>query len=164
MEGYAEIVPPTLHLFHLHHLLLGIWKERIDYVRALPRSGNVFHFSFNTKSFFLITRKTTFFSPNMDYTHPDISFLRLEHFVRVRAVITLGLCLGWEVQIGFSILMKDYQVGKGVFQNDHFCLETTNLSVMTQRPSKCIPGRSEAGTYKHFSPASTNGLHILRLF
>jgi len=33
---------------------------------------------------------------------------------------------------------------------------------MTQGPSKFSACRSDAGSYKTFSPASTNGLHILR--
>lgn len=34
---------------------------------------------------------------------------------------------------------------------------------MTQGPSKFSACRSDTGPYKPFSPASTNGLHVLRL-
>lgn len=63
----------------------------------------------------------------------------------------------------FDINEKLTSVERGGLQNNLFCLQTTNLSVMTQGPSKFSACRSDTGPYKPFSPASTNGLHVLRL-
>lgn len=133
MEDYTEIVLPTQYLFHLHHLLLGIRKERMAYVRALPGSRNVFPFYFDTKSFFYKGKGNVF--SKLDYTNSDISSCWSKSFVR--AVITLAPCSGWEAQIPLLILISVCfeAVFEGATPTTHHCFGNHWTAAM---PSKLV--------------------------
>lgn len=154
VEDYTEIVLPTLYLFHLHHLLLGIWKERTAYIRDLPMSGNVFNFSLNTKSFFLQRESQCFFKTGL-YKFRHFLFLVEVFCKRMSSYHFSSMFRLRSTNNLLDTNEKPTSVKRRGLQNDLLSLHITNLFTMTQGFSKFSAHRSDAGPYKSVSPSYT---------